>query len=125
MTCFQFADQGGLCRLVIGCAALLSLAVKAEDRAPQNAPGAGAITEELVPVIVNGRRNPLDEADKRLDALKQSLPGTDTPRKRDFAERAADFYQANRDPNTLSPADQARLSHLMGHDTDDVKREGP
>lgn len=79
------------------------------------------MTEELAPVIVNRRRNPLDEADKRLDALKQSLPGTDAPRKRDFV----DWYLTRRDPNTLPPEKQAFLLHLMGQNVDDVKREVP
>lgn len=109
------------CRLILGAAAWLSIAAFADDKLPEQAPEAATITSELAPVIVNGRRNPLDEADQRLKALKESLPGTDIARKRDFAERAADFYQANRDPNDLSPADQARLLHLMGRDPGDVK----
>jgi hypothetical protein len=109
------------CRLILGAVALLFIAAFADDKPPEKAPHAAMTTSELAPVTVNGRRNPLDEADQRLKALKDSLPGTDAPRKRDFAERAADFYQANRDPNDLSPADQARLLHLMGRDTSDVK----
>ena len=108
-------------RLLFGYALLFPLAVNAEDKAPVEAPGAATVTRELAPVIVNGRRNPLDEADRRLDALKRSLPGTDAPRKRDFA----DWYQAHDDPNTLSPERQALMLHLQGRNADDVKREAP
>lgn len=108
-------------RLLFGYAFLFPLAVNAEDKAPVEAQDAAAVTRELAPVIVNGRRNPLDEADKRLEALKRSLPGTDAPRKPDFA----DWYQTHSDPNALSPERQALMLHLQGRNSDDVKREAP
>lgn len=106
------------CRLILGAAAWLSIAAFADEKAPEQAPAAAAITSELAPVIVNGRRNPLDEADRRLKALKESLPGTDTPRKRDFA----DWYQAHGDPNALPEQTQALMLHLMRKESDEVNR---
>ncbi|MDB5978136.1 MAG: hypothetical protein JWR07_4896 [Nevskia sp.] len=109
------------CRPFLVAAALLSIVAFADDKLPEKAPDAAITTSELAPVIVNGRRNPLDEADQRLKALKESLPGTDTPRKRDFA----DWYQAHSDPNALPAQTQALMLHVMGKDRDDVQRQAP
>lgn len=106
------------CRLILGAAAWLPITAFADDKAPEQAPEAATTTSELAPVIVNGRRNPLDEADRRLKALKESLPGTDTPRKRDFA----DWYQAHSDPNALPEQTQALMLHLMRKKSDEVNR---
>jgi len=71
---------------------------------------------ELPSITVQGQRDVLADSDRRLAQLKNGLPmlGTDSPRHTDFVERAGNYYQAHRDPNTLDKWQQDLLLHLIG-----------
>jgi hypothetical protein len=89
---------------------LCALGAAAEDQPPS--PPAPV---ELAPFTVHGQRNPLDESDRRLRALQQSLPGEDRPASRGFL----DWYLAHNDPEQLSDAGKAQLLELMGRNQED------
>ena len=117
----------GLSVFVLGCVlwATSAPALAAEKAKPTEAPSpasSGEVQQYLSPVIVNGRRNPLDESDKRLKSLKDSLPGlnSDGTRRENFGERFVDWYDANRDINNLSDARKKQLLQLTGKAADEV-----
>jgi len=74
---------------------------------PAEAPAA----QELAPVVVQGRRNPLEEADRKLEDIKEALPdlGSDLPRKQRLMDKVVSFYESHQDPNKLSGFDQEML----------------
>lgn len=96
-------------RLLALCALVLPGAAPADDRPPPAPP------VELAPFTVHGQRNPLDESDRRLRALQQSLPGTDSGPRQGFL----DWYLAHNDPNQLSDAGKKQLLNLTGKDQED------
>jgi hypothetical protein len=74
---------------------------------------------DLAPVIVTGKRNPLDRSDAQLKALRDSLPGSGSEGP-SAAQSFAQWYAAHRDINRLSPVKQKQLQHLSGHDAGDA-----
>jgi hypothetical protein len=93
---------------LLACALALPGAAAAEDHPPPP-------PIELAPFTVHGQRNPLDESDRRLRALQQSLPGTDAGPKQGFL----DWYLAHDDPNQLGDASKRQLLQLMGKNQED------
>lgn len=64
---------------------------------------------KLPEVNVEGRKNPLVERDKELNAKKKKLPtlGSDKARKKGAGEKAIDAYnKLEKDPNKLDPGTQ-------------------
>ncbi len=67
---------------------------------------------QLPQVDVNGKRDPLSEADRKLGKQRKALPGlgSDGKRKKGTAEKALDAYnKLEKDPNKLNPATQEFL----------------
>ncbi len=81
-------------------------------------PPPSTATAFLPGVLVQGKKDAFAESDRRLAALKASLPllGTDAKPKTTFVERAAAYYNAHSDPNEIDTEQQILLLRLMGAD---------
>ena len=99
------------CRL-IGLMLLQALPAMAADK-PATKPDSADTAMD--PIIVQGKRNPLDKSDKKLKAIKHSLPGSDKAPRKNFD----DWYAAHADPNQMSKDRQHEVLDVMGKDEQD------
>lgn len=93
-----------------------------KNRPPPKAPEA----EQMPQVDVEGQRDPMSEADKRLEAQKKRLPGlgTDKARTKGAAERALDYYNnLEKDPNKLNPETQEFLDRVVNTPDDNHRND--
>jgi hypothetical protein len=83
--------------------------------ADKPATDSGSANTAMNPIIVQGKRNPLDKSDQKLKAIKHSLPGSDKAPRKNFG----DWYAAHADPNQMSPDRQHEVQDVMGKDEQD------
>ncbi|GAC1620196.1 MAG: hypothetical protein NVS9B10_01680 [Nevskia sp.] len=89
---------------------------------PAAAPKPENVTE-LPQVEVNGKRDPLSEADKRLRDKKKKLPGSEEERRKDRLDKLNEWYKSlAQTPNELNPDSQRQLEKVFD---DGVHRETP
>lgn len=118
--------QRALLCLCIAAWPLLARPQAAETPAPQAPPAADDKPVELDPVTVTGKRTYLYESDRALERLKKNLPefgGDKAPVTEGLvdavAEGVKEYYQANKDPNTMKPDQQEMLLKTSGETADE------
>ncbi|MGH7944778.1 MAG: hypothetical protein ACREF9_07195 [Opitutaceae bacterium] len=83
-----------------------------DDERDTSPAGEGAV--ELEPITVFAPLSPY-LGDRKLLKLKEQLPDIGSSMfKKGWVERIADFYEANKDPNTLPPLQQEMLLKTTG-----------
>lgn len=101
----------------------LNLDVPPPPPPPPNVPGY-VMAVQIPSIVVIGKRNALDLADKKLQNLKGLLPGLESERRKpDAVERFLQWYAANEDVNNRTEEDKATLLKLMGEGDDRLPRE--
>lgn len=119
-----FPNAANLGRRLLLCTLALPCAPSGADGGDAPAPSRPAPLQ-LSPLTVHGQHNLLDQADQRLKALQQSLPGADAPSGSGFL----DWYLAHDDPNQLGEAGKSRLLDLLGKNQEDkpapLRRQQP
>ena len=101
---------------IVAAAAVMPAAFAAQ---PQAAPRQGSAPAQNLPgITVQGRPDAFTESDRRLAAVQRRLPvmGTDIPPQVTFADRAATYLAAHRDPNRLDVEQQDMLLKMLGLD---------